>query len=213
MTSPKCIFFLPPYFSLRRDQGGLGHWKTNLVNMSLIAKSTWRILDKPHSFMSRWVKSKNCNKEIDLAFNITSQDSVCWKAIKQVAPIVSDNLRWKVDNGTNIDISSRDWSIPWFGNSDAFKAADIIDKDFGTWDLSRIEYIYPQFDVAWFIFLSKPNISFDDRLVCNVVALEFTLLLLKVSRCLVAEYFLSQVIVLLLLLFHGKTSRRRRFNK
>lgn len=105
-----------------------------------------------------------------MAFNTTSQESICWKTMKQVAPIISDNLKWKVGNGSKIDSTSRHLSLPWFGNMGAFKVVDITDKVVDASDLSRIEDIYHQSNVDQFKFVPNPNLSSNDRLVWNIVA-------------------------------------------
>ena len=41
-----------------REEGGLGNWKTKIMNEAMIVKQVWRITQNPNTLMARTFKAK-----------------------------------------------------------------------------------------------------------------------------------------------------------
>lgn len=85
----------------KRD-GGMGFRDLHYFNLSLLTKQAWRILQNPNSLWVKLLKSLYFPKGSFL--NIKNKSNCSWKSIIKSKDLLSKGLRWRVDNGKEIDI-------------------------------------------------------------------------------------------------------------
>ena len=60
-----------------REEGGLGNWRTKIMNEAMIVKQVWRIVQNPNTLMARTFKAKYfLESDIFFFFSCKSTSSV-----------------------------------------------------------------------------------------------------------------------------------------
>ncbi|KAF7821098.1 reverse transcriptase [Senna tora] len=89
--------------------GGLDIRDLSYFNQALLAKHTWRMIEKPYSLYSQWFLNKYSSPHGDLNFKKTTQESIYWKGIVKNKDVVLRNLKWIVGFGNTITMDSKFW--------------------------------------------------------------------------------------------------------
>lgn len=82
-----------------RHMGGLGFRDLELVNLSLLAEQSWRILHEPSSLSARVVKAVYFPKGTILTAELGSRPSQIWRAILEWRDILKKGIIRRIGNG------------------------------------------------------------------------------------------------------------------
>ncbi|KAA3489222.1 RNA-directed DNA polymerase reverse transcriptase family protein [Gossypium australe] len=123
-----------------KEVGGMGFRSLAKFNVALLAKQGWRILTNPNSLVAQTLKAKYFPNESFLNSRLGNNCSYTWKSIWAAKEVLSDDMCWKVGNGSAISALDDSW-IPDFKNARLssyvnnlcdFKVAELIDESIST---------------------------------------------------------------------------------
>ncbi|KAA3472830.1 reverse transcriptase [Gossypium australe] len=130
-------------------------WSMAQVNVSLLAKQGWILLNNPNLLVAQVLQEKYFSNESFLN-SLLGNNSLCiWKSIWAAKGILAESLCWKVGRGTEISVINDVW-IPdarnsrlssFVNNLSDFKVAEIVDASSRKWKKELISSIFPE-DVA-----------------------------------------------------------------
>ncbi|CAA7018071.1 unnamed protein product [Microthlaspi erraticum] len=89
--------------------GGLGFKDINMFNDALLAKLSWRILNKPECLLARILKGKYFRRSSFLESTIPTTASHGWRSIHIGKELLTSNLGWVIGDGQSIRV----WQDPW----------------------------------------------------------------------------------------------------
>ncbi|CAA7058695.1 unnamed protein product [Microthlaspi erraticum] len=92
-----------------KKHGGLGFREIQCFNDALLAKISWRILNKPTCLLSKVLKGKYCKDQDFFSVPITSSTSHGWRGIL----IGRDLLKTKLGKAIETGLSTSIWNDPW----------------------------------------------------------------------------------------------------
>lgn len=134
ISTPKC-------------DGGVGIRNPYRVNVSLLTRLAWRMLNNPNDLWVRVLKGKYFPRSHPFHKHRQYNSSWIWSSIRKGLAIVKHNSIWEVGNGTNIDIAIDNW-IPNTGvlagwnHPTLVTVSDLLDNN-GNWDLDTIDNNFP----------------------------------------------------------------------
>lgn len=150
---------------LPRRLGGVGIKDAQIVKRTMLAKSSWRIIHNRNTSISQWSAHKYFKDTIQWLPKRCSQTSFCWKSIVSNLPIITNNLRWQVENGTDIDLSSRFWLAPLPDVNGITVAEGLLHEDGVNWDVGKISNLYPSDMVITIQSILLSKLGNRDKLV------------------------------------------------
>ncbi|XP_026420015.1 uncharacterized protein LOC113315995 [Papaver somniferum] len=106
-----------------RSCGGLGIRNPHKMNVSLLSKLAWRLLNNPNDL---WIRT----------------------SIRKGIEIIKENSIWEIGSGTNVQIAKDNW-IPKTGifnnwqHEDLVYVSDLTDID-GQWNKGLIDFVFPE---------------------------------------------------------------------
>jgi hypothetical protein len=150
--------------------GGIGFRDMHLLNLALLAKQGWRLIQNPESLCARVLKSKYYPKG-DLLNTVFSTDaSPVWRGIEHGLELLKKGLIWRVGNGKNIQIQ-RDQRIP---RNEGLRSANFIRRsrlrwvnqlilpESKEWNSELIGNIFYPFDAEEILKMKIPSAEVDD---------------------------------------------------
>ncbi|XP_074283765.1 uncharacterized protein LOC141608300 [Silene latifolia] len=130
----KCAqHWLPPErLQLPMSEGGLRIKNATIVSQALLSKTFWRCHHKPHSLVSRILRSKY-QKDFPVPDKVPKYTaaSFAWKGVVKNTYLLQDGIAWKFGNGKLINIKNDAWIL---GKKPCFKP-NFQSQDFSFTDL------------------------------------------------------------------------------
>ena len=83
----------------------------------MVAKQGWRLLWNPNASFSRLFKAKYFPSGNFLNSRLGSNPSLVWRSIWKAHSILAAGFRWRIGNGSHINV----WSDLWLPNNNEFK--------------------------------------------------------------------------------------------
>ncbi|KAA3451486.1 reverse transcriptase [Gossypium australe] len=138
-----------------KEEGGLGFRRMAQLNISLLAKQGWRLLNFLNSLVARVFKGKYFPDTDFLHARLGSSCSFIWHSIWATKGTLEKGLLWKVGTGLNISISQDTWIPDYvngrlstsFVNLQCDKVAELIRSNERVWNKELIDNTFPA-DVA-----------------------------------------------------------------
>jgi hypothetical protein len=98
-----------------KKNGGLGIKKTSHMNQALLAKASWRILNRDHGLWADLMKKKYLNGDscIHMLDKKNASASSTWKSIIFGAETLKLGVFWRLGDGKNVKF----WFDKWIGNN------------------------------------------------------------------------------------------------
>ncbi|KAL5573013.1 hypothetical protein UlMin_022610 [Ulmus minor] len=92
-----------------KSEGGLGFRNLAHFNQALLGKQVWRLIQRPHSLLSRVFKAKYFHSSTIWHASANSKASYVWKSILWGRNLVAKGIRWRVGNGRSISVYNSRW--------------------------------------------------------------------------------------------------------
>jgi hypothetical protein len=92
-----------------KNSGGLGYRDLESLNIYLLAKKGWRLIQKPNSLAARVLKEKYFPKKSFLEALLGYRLSYVWHSIWMTKRMLQEGLIWKVGDGSKINIWGNHW--------------------------------------------------------------------------------------------------------
>ena len=87
------------------------------LNLALLAKQGWRMLENPNALVHRVYKAKYFANESFLNAQVGRRPSYVWRSIMAAKDIIMKGSQWCIGNGQKVHI----WEDRWIPNLDSFK--------------------------------------------------------------------------------------------
>ncbi|CAN1138108.1 Putative ribonuclease H protein At1g65750 [Linum perenne] len=123
----------------------------------MLGKQGWRLLSNPDTLVSRVFKAKYFPGGDFLTAPCPNGSSPIWQSIHATQGIVRRGYRWRIGDGTAINV----WNSPWLRSDDNFfletpRATDLIDlrvcdlfvPGLKIWDVEMIQYLFSARDAS-----------------------------------------------------------------
>jgi hypothetical protein len=92
-----------------KSQGGLGFRDLHTFNLAMIAKQGWNFMTKPHSLVARIYKARYFPSSSLFEAKSGHNPSYAWRSIWKARQILMHGCRWRIGNGTSINIMGQPW--------------------------------------------------------------------------------------------------------
>ncbi|CAL1358763.1 unnamed protein product [Linum trigynum] len=90
-------------------EGGMRFRDHHSFNIALLGKQVWNLINNPESLVARVLKAKYYPNTDILQAQLGSNPSYTWRSILAAQKAVKEGIRWRVGNGSDINI----WSDCW----------------------------------------------------------------------------------------------------
>ncbi|CAN1158209.1 Putative ribonuclease H protein At1g65750 [Linum perenne] len=123
----------------------------------MLGKQGWRLLSNPDTLVSRVFKARYFPGGDFLTAPCPNGSSPIWQSIHATQGIVRRGYRWRIGDGTAINV----WNSPWLRSDDNFfletpRATDLIDlrvcdlfvPGLKIWDVEMIQYLFSARDAS-----------------------------------------------------------------
>lgn len=91
------------------EDGGMGFRDLQAFNLALLAKQGYKFIDDPNALVTRVFKAKYFPNADFLEANLGHNPSYCWRSVWSSQSILKEGFRWRVGEGSRINI----WRQPW----------------------------------------------------------------------------------------------------
>lgn len=160
-----------------KDMGGLGLKRSTDMNCAMLAKASWRIVQKDDGLWSQVFEKKYLkNKSIlDSNYNIHTGCSSTWSSVIHGAKLLRTGIIWRVGNGCTIKF----WKDNWTGLGTLSPLAlhtDFIDEDalvqdfwcHNGWDCELLNACLPSHIVAKILTIPiSCDANVGDKIIWN----------------------------------------------
>uniref|UniRef100_A0A803PF19 Reverse transcriptase domain-containing protein n=1 Tax=Cannabis sativa TaxID=3483 RepID=A0A803PF19_CANSA len=92
-----------------KENGGLGFRNLHDFNLALLGKQGWRFMTRPESLVSRIFKARYFPNGNYLSATLGNNPSFVWRSVWEAQSLIRAGARWKVGNGTLINILNEPW--------------------------------------------------------------------------------------------------------
>ncbi|KAM2228010.1 hypothetical protein ACFXTI_014755 [Malus domestica] len=152
--------------------GGLGFRDLQCFNLAFLAKIGWRLIQNPGSLLARVLKEKYYPGRYFTEAGKGTNTSWGWKGIFEARKVILQGLRWRVGDGTCINIREDPWfpkpstfKVMPLGNLQASLVSDLIDPGSCSWKNDLIMASFHRDDVRAILSIPLSKIGSRDRLV------------------------------------------------
>ncbi|XP_048501337.1 uncharacterized protein LOC125497714 [Beta vulgaris subsp. vulgaris] len=129
--------------------GGMGFKDLAVFNDALLGRQAWRLINVPHSLLSRVMKAKYFPSCDFIDASLSYSGSYSWRSIWSAKALVKEGLIWRVGNGVDINI----WEAPWLSDehskyvssprrNDITMVNQLIDAHNKEWRLDVIDEVF-----------------------------------------------------------------------
>lgn len=135
----------------KRD-GGLGFREIETFNDALLAKQSWRILQKPDCLLAKVLLGKYCKTENFMKVQASNACFHGWRSILCGRDLILLNTCKTIGNGEDTNI----WEEPWLStttltrpmgppeqSTQDVKVADLLCSTTGNWNRELVSHIFP----------------------------------------------------------------------
>ncbi|CAN6580853.1 unnamed protein product [Malus baccata var. baccata] len=156
----------------QKRNGGIGFKDFQCFNLALLAKIGWRITLQPDSLLANVLREKYFPGKTFGEANGGRGTSWGWKGILEARKVLVRGIRWRVGDGTCINIRKD----PWFPKPSTFKArvneglqasmvSDLIDPENREWKIDIVNGGFLKEDVSSILSIPLSKHGMSDRLV------------------------------------------------
>ncbi|GAA0153793.1 hypothetical protein LIER_11950 [Lithospermum erythrorhizon] len=166
--SKKAIFTSP----VERVKLRIVDWKQRILSKA--GKEVWRLLIEPTSVLAKVFKAKYFSDEDYWTASMGPKSSFTWRSLISVRNIMKQAIRWKTGDGKTIRIWEDNWLnhtwlrkhiTPTLEDFPNATVSDLIDKDIGTWNISKVRSGFYNVDSKEILKISLNNLNQADTLL------------------------------------------------
>uniref|UniRef100_A0A803NGI9 Reverse transcriptase domain-containing protein n=1 Tax=Cannabis sativa TaxID=3483 RepID=A0A803NGI9_CANSA len=149
--------------------GGMGFRSFIHFNQALLAKQAWRIIQFPHSLLSRVLKGRYFSHNDFLQASKTGCSSLTWQGICWGRDLLVKGLRLKIGDGSSVQCSSDPWiprhseftPICFLGDTQNLVSYYITDDN--EWNLPLLARDFSAVDVDYILSIPLSSSSVSDQ--------------------------------------------------
>ena len=93
---------------MKKINCGMGFRNLHCFNIAMLGKIGWKLCFASDTLVYRIFKAKYFPRGDFLKANLGSNPSFTWRSIFQSLPLLKQGVRWRIGNGTQIDV----WTDP-----------------------------------------------------------------------------------------------------
>ncbi|XP_075498859.1 uncharacterized protein LOC142537187 [Primulina tabacum] len=136
-----------------KSMDGLGYRRLSAFNKALVAKQIWRIIQRPHSLLTRFLKARYFKDTDIMMAGLGNNPSYVWRSLLWSRELIRKGLCWRVGNGQGILAKQDPWipTLPSFhcqGNDlldDNAKVGNFITSS-GSWNETLVRQHFPPYE-------------------------------------------------------------------
>ncbi|XP_026416207.1 uncharacterized protein LOC113311601 [Papaver somniferum] len=155
---------------LPKELGGLNIRQTDILNLALLAKLAWRMVENPYDKWACILRGKYFMNANPLCDSVSKQGSWIWKGICTGLDIVKKIYVWEIGNGKSVHIWKDNW-IPnmhispstQFYSSNMVHVSQLIDHDMKCWKLETVNALFDR-NIVFEILKIRIPFNGEDKL-------------------------------------------------
>ena len=133
---------------LPREEGGIGFRMIHEINLALLAKQLWRLVQSPDSLVAGVLRGRYFILSSPLRVNSASSSSYVWTSISAARKLLLLGIRQKIHSGYDVKV----WEDTWIPTTPArpaitvapvmhpnMRVIDLINQASKNWDLGLLE--------------------------------------------------------------------------
>jgi ribonuclease HI len=137
-----------------KTYGGLGFRNLRLFNMAMIAKQGWNFITKPNTLVTKVYKARYFPNSSLFASSLGHNPSYAWRSIWSSRHVIMNGCRWKIGDGTKINIMNEPWlkknDGKWLQSPQEQGVANLCVNQLlypneKAWDCNKIRSIFPPY--------------------------------------------------------------------
>ena len=105
-----------------KGEGGLGFKDLYAINLALLAKQAWRLLQQPSSLVARIFKARYYPNNEFLQAPVKPYSSYCWRSVASSRFIILQGARWRAGDGLQIRI----WGDNWLPRDNMYRVLSLV---------------------------------------------------------------------------------------
>ena len=94
---------------MKKTNGGMRFRNLHYFHIPMLGKIGWKLCFASDTLVYKIFKAKYFPKGDFLKATLGSNPSFTWRSIFQSFPLLKQGIRWRIGNGTQIDV----WTDPW----------------------------------------------------------------------------------------------------
>jgi len=135
------------YMGKPKSSGGMGFRDLEVLNLALLAKQGWRLVQQPNSLVARILKDKYFKGSDFMHAKKGRNISFAWRSILNAREVLERGLVWRVGDGTQIWVWGDRWlptptmyqvQSPSLGLPSDALVSSLIDPVCGRWNEALI---------------------------------------------------------------------------
>lgn len=158
--------------STHKNAGGMGFRHFRDFNVAMLGKQLWRLATNPQSLVSRLYKAKYFTNSDVFHANLGHNPSFIWRSLPEAKQLLIDGIRWRVGNGTHIQILGQPWLLtkenPFITLSPEplydQMVASLMCTDKKEWDIEVVTDVFNERDQACVLAVPISKSNKEDRL-------------------------------------------------
>lgn len=101
------------WLSRSKEEGGLGFRRLGCFNRALLAKQSWRMINKPNSLVCQVFKSRYFRSVDIMEAGLGNNPSFVWRSLIWGRELLKEGIKWRTGNGKLVRASCRNWFSDW----------------------------------------------------------------------------------------------------
>ncbi|CAL1389303.1 unnamed protein product [Linum trigynum] len=136
----------------------MGFRNLHFFNIALLGKQVWNLINNPKSLVARMLNAKYYPNTDILQAQLGSDPSYTWRSILVAQKAVKEGIRWRVGNGSDINI----WSDCWVAGAEGADYRVTTPKPISG-GLTRVIDLIDHEKREWCANMLQNNFNMEDR--------------------------------------------------